>query len=137
MQKVANSNNMITNYYRGPKSLTPKMLEYKDKYIKKSKQKVDLGEDLQSCYVVEWEDGGMQYRFNETVFFITTIYFEGDGELKFDFVYNLAKELDMKEIVFMTERNPNGWLKLIKRRYPKHNPRLKGYVLGVDVKGDM
>ena len=119
--------------YTSPTKLTPMMKKYENKYLKKSKQKESLADNLEGYSVVEWEDGWVQFRNDDDSLFIYTVYFEKDREYKFNYIYKLAKNLKVKKIIFITKRNPEAWIKLLKLSYPNHSPKLEGYLMGVTV----
>ena len=85
--------------------------------------------------VIEWEDGWIQFNVTEHEFIIHSLFSEKNTKLKFNYIYRLAKLLNKKEIVFETERNPEGWIKLInsiaRKLNNKSKTKIKCYVLGV------
>tara|TARA_Y100001938_G_C8098978_1_gene440181 strand:- start:6071 stop:6457 length:387 start_codon:yes stop_codon:yes gene_type:complete len=119
-----------------PKELTPSMEKYKDVFYKKSNKKdntdIPLEAEIGKYYVTEWDDGWAQFTVTENTLYIRTLFLKDKRDFKFKYLYKLAKDLNKKEVIFDTERNPNAWIKLLKQS--KLNAKLKCYTIGVEIK---
>lgn len=119
--------------FKNPKKLTPKQLQYADKYMEKS------GDDWEEFSTIpdehdvfEWDDGFVDYTvyeyshfddvqaimINDKTMFIHCIYSDNVGTYmkKFKEIFEVAKyKYDCRLVQFKTSREPEAWRKLIKR----------------------
>ena len=124
-----------------PKELTPSMKKYEATFYKKSiidknnNISPSLSKGLEKACVVEWSDGWAEFNVNEDALIIHTLFSEKNTKFKFEYLYELAKCLDKKQIIFETERNPKAWIRLINsianKLGNKSSAIVKSYVLGV------
>ncbi len=131
-------NKIITNHTE----LTNAMKLYDKRYSYKStpntKNKSPQLQYLASkgYHVVDFDNGWIHFTVTDTLqLVIHSIYAEKDYENKFKYVYNLAKHLKCKGIVFETERNPKVWMRMIDRVAKKLNNKsktqIRSYTLNV------
>ena len=133
---------MLENCTIHPDVMPDVMLKYKEKFYKKASHlsnhyspSLDVSMDTSS--IIEWEDGWAQFSMNENQLIIHSMFSSSKTTFKFEYLHELAKCLKKKEIIFETERNPKGWIRLIdasaKKLNKKSKTRLISYVLAVTV----
>ena len=131
---------MIASIKINPKELTPSMESNKDKFYKKSgkmRKAPSLSSGLSNSSVIEWDDGWAQFRIEEKRLIVKTMFSKENTDFKFEYLYELADKLGLKEICFTTERNPDSWIKLINRAAKKLNKNCKArlvcYAIGIEL----
>ena len=126
---------MLDNLLMHPKELTPSMEKYKKRFYEKSNKRnnknVLLDKEIEKFHIIEWDNGWAQFSLTDNTLYVRTMYSDADGEFKFQYLYELAKNLNKKEIVFDTERNPKAWIKLLESR--NYKAKLKSYTIGVKI----
>ena len=125
----------INNIYIYPKELTPSMKKHKNRFYEKSDKKNNsiplLEDEIDKYNIIEWDNGWAQFSLTENTLYIRTMFSEKDTDFKFEYLYELAKSLNKKEIVFETERNPEAWIRLLGSK--NYKTKLKAYMLGVEI----
>tara|TARA_R100000781_G_C4080324_1_gene127492 strand:+ start:1213 stop:1617 length:405 start_codon:yes stop_codon:yes gene_type:complete len=134
---------MLSNVISNTKELTPSMKKYKSRYEEKSKlnpksYSPSIASGIERHHIAEFDDGWIQFNGNENQLIIYSIYAENDYKDKFEYIYELAKCTDKKEVLFETRRNPKAWIRMIdnlmKKLKNKSTTSIKSYTMSVKIK---
>ena len=111
-------NKMLDNCTIYPNVMPDVMKKFKDRFYEKSTKLYNqfspsLDTDLKKTSIIQWEDGWAQFAASKNRLIIVSMYSDSNTNFKFEYLHELAKSLNKKEIIFETERNPKSWIRLI------------------------